>query len=402
MREPLNLIRSDRINGYENKGALFEWSEGKALLSIDRVAYGGKPGALLCYSNPPVHQVGNPGLDAYISGLERLFDERGQFEFLILYGANDAVHAGGDLKESLSRLTATLTAKKEMEVKGVGGKEIDKLYLWADDRLKKGLKLYRLLRKISEYLRVVAVCGGGTRFGGSAEIPLMADYIVGDSRSGMCFSEAMIGLLPGWGGVGRTLTKAGMANAQYMAKTGREVKADKLKKIGIYNEVVTVRSNFPKKQKTDNPETDRKKYQDEIERHNKETGLLLLPAGLDMAVRPSSEIPVVRGKERLELATAVETEEEVARRVDPGNYSHIWGRPLIDVREEIAEMGRPLAPQSIHSLNKLFENYNSKSFDEDRFIEKEMEADAGLYRDARFLTGLTATLEQKVADYRKK
>ncbi|MFO7809118.1 hypothetical protein, partial [Guyparkeria sp.] len=45
------------------------WSEGKAYLVIDRIAFGDSEGAVLCYCNPPVHQVGNPGLDAYLEGL---------------------------------------------------------------------------------------------------------------------------------------------------------------------------------------------------------------------------------------------------------------------------------------------------------------------------------------------
>ena len=41
-----------------------------------------------------------------------------------------------------------------------------------------------------------------------------------------------------------------------------------------------------------------------------------------------------------------------------------------------------------------------KQFDELVFAEKEMKADARLYRDPRFRAGVIATLEQRVADYR--
>ena len=60
MKGPVGLVRSDKIEGYENLGPIYEWSEGKAYLTIDRVSFGGKTGAILCYCNPPVHQVGNP------------------------------------------------------------------------------------------------------------------------------------------------------------------------------------------------------------------------------------------------------------------------------------------------------------------------------------------------------
>ena len=400
MKGPIRLVMSDKIAEYKNLGPIYEWSEGKAYLMIDRVRFKGKVGAVLCYYNPPVHQVGNPGLDAYLEGLDRVFEKRDDLEFLILYGANDPVHAGGDLKESLDRLDKTLEMKKEKEASGASSEEVDELFKWADDRLKKGIGLHGSIRKIAQYLRVVAVCGGGTRFGGSAEIPLMADFLVGDSRSGMCFSEATIGLIPGWSGIARTLIKAGPINAEYMAKTSKEVKANQLKEIGTYNVVVDIPFTFPKRQRTDDPDADKAKYQEDLETHNDETGMLLLPKGLELGTCPAKEIPKVGDKERKTLAIKEDISLEVTRRKDPENYSDLWGKPLREVKDEMAKMGRPLAPQSIEALTNLLEGYDPLKFDENSFVEKEMKADARLYRDPRFRAGLIATLEQKVGDYK--
>jgi len=400
MKGPIRLVRSGTIAEYENFGPAYEWSEGRAYLMIDWVAFKGKAGAILCYNNPPVHQVGNPGLDAYLEGLDTVFDKRDDLTFLIFYGANDPVHAGGDLKESLSKLDRTLEAKKDREAQGASAEEIDQLFEWADARLRKGIALHRSMRKIAEHLRVVAICGGGTRYGGSAEIPLMADYLVGDSRSGMCFSEATIGLIPGWSGIARTLIKAGLTNAEYMAKTSKEVRADQLKKIGIYNEVVDVPFSFAKRQKTNDPESDKAHYQEALEAHNDETGLHLLPEGLRLATCPAQEIPKVAEKGGITLATDKEIAVEVARRRDPENYAHLWGKPTREAAEEIARLGRPLAPQSVEALEGLLAGYEPSTFDEHVFVEKEMKADARLYRDPRFRAGLTATLEQKVCNYR--
>lgn len=400
MKGPVRLVRSDKIAEYKTLGPFYEWSEGKAYLTIDRATFRGKVGILLCYYNPPVHQVGNPGLDAYLEGLDRVFEKRDDFGFLILYGANDPVHAGGDLKESLNRLDRTLEVKSEQEASGASAEEIDQLFDWADNRLKKGIALHGAIRKLAGYLRIIAVCGGGTRFGGSAEIPLMADVLVGDSRSGMCFSEATIGLLPGWSGIARTLVKAGLTNAQYVAMTAKEVKAEQLQEIGTYNVVVEVPFSFPKRQKTDDPEADKARYQEELEAHNEDTGLLLLPKALELATCPVEKIPRAEEKDRVTLATQKEIEREVSRRKDPENYSHLWGKPLSEVKEEIDKTGKPLAPQSIEGLERLFESYGPSQFDEHGFVEREMKADARLYRDPRFREGLTATLEQRVADYR--
>jgi enoyl-CoA hydratase/carnithine racemase len=402
MRGPVQLVRSDRPGeGYRNLGPIYEWSEGKASLAIDRVSFDDTEGAVLCYANPPVHQVGNPGLDAYLAGLERVYDQRKDLRFLVLYGANDPVHAGGDLKESLTRLDATLKTKKEKASAGAPPEEIDQLFDWADNRLKKGIALHALIRKIAETMRVVAVCGGGTRFGGSAEIPLMADVLVGDSRSAMCFSEAMIGLIPGWGGIGRTLIKAGPVNAAYMAMTAREVPADRLKEIGIYNQVVAVPFPFPRREKTGDPDADKANYLSALEVHDEETGMLLLPKALYLAVCPDKEIPRVDTAQRLILATQEDILKEVSVRKNPENYVRLRGRPLREVKDEIQRLGRPLAPQSIRALNRLLKDHDPERFDEHAFVEEEMKADARLYRDPRFRAGLIATLEQTVADYRE-
>jgi enoyl-CoA hydratase/carnithine racemase len=401
MKGPIGLVRSDKISEYENLGPIFEWSEGNAYLMIDNVSFKGKPGAILCYCNPPVHQVGNPGLDAYLEGLNRVFEKRGALEFLILYGANDPVHAGGDLKESLDKLDMTLEKKRAKKSAGASAEEIDRLFDWADNRLKKGIALHGTVRKIARDLRIVAVCGGGTRFGGSAEIPLMADYLVGDSRSGMCFSEAMIGLIPGWAGIARTLIKAGPINAEYMAMTSKEVKADQLKGIGIYNEVVHIPFPFPKRQKTGDREADKASYLEALEAHDDDTGLLLLPIALRIATCPEEDVPKVDEKERLLLATKEEVLKEVARRKEPENYSHLWGKSLREVKDEIGAMGRPLAPQSIDALKRLLGDYDPLNFDEIQFVEREMKADARLYRNKKFRAGLVATLEQNIANYRE-
>jgi len=399
MKGPIRLLRSGKITGLEHLQPIHEWSEGAASLVIDEVSFKGKRGAVLCYSNPPVHQVGNPALDAYLEGLDKVFQKKEALQFLLLCGASDPVHAGGDLKESLEKLDKTLAMKKEKERGGASATEIDQLYEWADRRLEKGIGLHSRLRKLAQHLRVVAVCGGGTRFGGSAEIPLMADYLVGDSRSGMCFSEAMIGLLPGWSGIARALVKAGPENARTMALTGKEVKADKLQAIGIYNLVVEVPLRFPKMPKTGNPKADKAAYAEALATHDVETGMLLLPKGLELATCPPGEIPSAR--DRAVLAKGTELSEEVERRSNPKTYAHLFGKPVKEVNEELGRLGRPLAPQSIEALSALFNRYEASRFDEKAFVREEAAADARLYRDPRFRAGLVATLEQKVADYRE-
>ncbi len=402
MAGPIDIFRTEKIKGVKNLGSVYAWEEGRASLFLDEITTGGAKGGILCYYNPPVHQVGNPGLDAYHAALDAIIENKlDDWSFVIFYGGCDPVHAGGDLKESLNRLTETIEKRRELEKAGRPREEIEALYAWGDKRIEKGVGLYKKVRRVSDHLRTLAICGGGTRFGGSAEIALMTDVLVGDSRSGMCFSEAQIGLIPGWAGVGRAYTKAGMLNARFMASTSREVKAADLKACGIYNAVVEVALPFPKKERTDDPRADKRRYAEALQAHNDEVGAMLAPAALDLATCPAHEIPVVTGKDRKILATDREMEEEVARRVNPMNYEGLWGRPLKEVREEIKRLGKPLAPQSIAELRGLFETYPEGRFDEARFVEDEKQADSRLYRDPRFKLGILATLEQKVADFRE-
>jgi enoyl-CoA hydratase/carnithine racemase len=401
MAGPIDSLRSGKIRGLTHLGSRYEWSEGQAYLYLDAVQYRDAKGGIICYYNPPVHSVGNPGLDAYLEAIKVVSENKGEFQFLILYGGCDPVHAGGDLKESLSKLDKTIETRKEMERSGASAEEIDALYNWGDIRLEKGFALYSGVRALSGDVRFIALCGGGTRFGGSAEVALMVDYLVGDSRSSMCFSEAMIGLLPGWSGVGRTVAKAGLINAKYMAMTSTEVKAPQLKEIGIYNLMVEIPQPFPKFEKTGDKEGDRARYQEALQKHNDEVGMLLLPKALELAVCPQDEIPRVKEASRKELATEGTVAEQVARRKDPETYRDLWGKPLAEVKEPIAKLGRPLAPQSIRALEDLFSGYDPARFNEKEFVRAEMEADARLYRDPRFRAGIIATLEQKVAHFKE-
>ncbi len=402
MAGPIDIFRSGNLSGVENLGSVYAWEEGRASLFLDEITFGGKKGGILCYYNPPVHQVGNPGLDAYHAALDKVAGEKlNEWAFLIFYGGCDPVHAGGDLKESLNRLTETIGKRREMEKAGKPMEEIDALYAWGDRRIEKGVGLYKKIRQLSEDLRTLAICGGGTRFGGSAEITLMTDVLIGDSRSGMCFSEAMIGLIPGWSGVGRAYTKAGYLNAKFMASTSREVKARDLEACGVYNAVVEISDPFPRKERTDDPARDKAHYAEALQEHNNAIGTKLAPVALELATCPRNQVPVRVGKDRKVLATEREIHEEVSRRVDPMTYEGLWGKPLKEVREEIKRLGRPLAPQSIRELNRLFETYPELKFDEEKFVEDEMKADSRLYRDPRFRLGIIATLEQKVADFRE-
>lgn len=400
MQGPARLVRSNEIANYKHLGPLHEWIEGKAYLLVDHVEYRGKQGAVFTYNNPPVHQMGNPALAAYLAGFDALVPLQEELWFLLFYTGCDPVHAGGDLKESLGRLEESNAERNRLQAAGAGREEIDALFGWSDARIDRGFALYKAFRTWSEKLRTVAICGGGTRFGGSAEVPLMADEIVADSRSALCFSESQIGLIPGWGGVGRAITKAGLDNARTMAATCPIVRAHDLDRIGIYNEVVLIDWPLPRQERTDDPEADRARYVAALQKNNDEAGKLLLEAALasasDMAGATYTE-PAKRRK----LADPEQVAAEIARRSNPDSYRDLWGRSLQDARQALKELGKPLAPQSIEKLEALLGTVDPAAWDEEAFIRAEGKADGELYRDPRFIKGILATLQQTVADFRK-
>ncbi len=401
MRAPLRLLRAGAVQKAASRGAIHEWSEGPSLLVLEEVVFRGTPGAVLCYDNPPVHQIGNPGLDAMIEALSKLEARKEEYAFLLLTWPCDPVHAGGDLKESLVRLEATRARRAELEASGATDEEVEALYGWADGRLDKGQALYRLVRRLGRDMRTVAVCGGGMRYGGSAEVNLMADWLVGDSRSGMCFSEAMIGLIPGWSGVGRAVTKAGAVNARLMAQTAREVRAGDLLDIGVYDAVVEVGEPLPRMGRSGDAARDRAEHARALVMHDDAVWPSLVLTALELATSDERDLPhKPRAEERKALASRDEVLAEVARRADPATYSGLWGKPLAEAKDALALVGRPLAPQSVAALDRLLEPAETGRFAEDELVEDEKRADARLYRDPRLEVGIRATLEQKVADFR--
>lgn len=397
MQGPIPVSRATTLEPLTLLNPVYEWTEGASYLLVDRVRYQDRTGVVFTYHNPPVHQMGNPALDAYLgafSEVERLGEG---LSFLILTGTADPVHAGGDLKESLARLRQTRATAAEREAAGDAPAEIDALFRWADARIEKGFALYLAVRRASERLRTVAVCGGGTRFGGSAEVPLLADHRVADTRAALCFSEAQIGLIPGWGGVGRAVSLAGWENAYAMAATCAVVPASDLHRVGLVDRLVEIPEPFPRKERTGDKEADKKAHEAALWEHDARVSPVLLQAALDLAVAPDA--PARHAPAPLLDPDAVR--QEVRRRSDPTTYAELWGRPLRDVREELRRLGKPLAPQSVEALDELFATLPAGSFDEERFIHAEGRADGALYRDPRLERGIVATLEQRVADFRK-
>ena len=86
MHRSINIVK--QIQALYNGVILYEWEEATASLFLGSVRYKAAKGGMLWYSNPPVHQVGNPGLAAYLEALGIVAQKKDDYSFLILSGAN--------------------------------------------------------------------------------------------------------------------------------------------------------------------------------------------------------------------------------------------------------------------------------------------------------------------------
>ena len=78
----------------------------------------------------------------------------------------------------------------------------------------------------------------GAALGGGFEISLACDFRIAVAAVKMGLPETMLGLLPGWGGIPRTMGLIGQARAKRLIFSGAPVSAEKAARIGLIDEVV--------------------------------------------------------------------------------------------------------------------------------------------------------------------
>jgi 3-hydroxypropionyl-coenzyme A dehydratase len=78
----------------------------------------------------------------------------------------------------------------------------------------------------------------GFALGGGLELALACDIRIASDTAKMGQPEVTIGVCPGWGGTQRLQRIVGIAKAKELIYTGRQIKADEAKEIGLVNQVV--------------------------------------------------------------------------------------------------------------------------------------------------------------------
>ena len=82
----------------------------------------------------------------------------------------------------------------------------------------------------------------GFALGGGCEVAMSCDIRIASENARMGQPEVTIGIPPGWGGTQRLMRIVGVAKAKELVYTGKMIKANEAKEIGLVNNVVPLES----------------------------------------------------------------------------------------------------------------------------------------------------------------
>ena len=174
------------------------------------------------------NQSANTMNAAYIASMgatvERLEAERDDIKGVVLTSAKKTFFAGGDLND-LKRVTREHAAEFAVGIREVKSQ----------------------LRRLETLGKPVVAAINGAALGGGLEITLAAHYrvIVDDPKAKLGFPEVKLGLLPGGGGVVRTVRMFGIVDAlMKLLMQGQELRPAKAKEMGLVDEVVATREEL--------------------------------------------------------------------------------------------------------------------------------------------------------------
>ncbi|XP_076223569.1 monolysocardiolipin acyltransferase Mtpalpha [Nomia melanderi] len=110
----------------------------------------------------------------------------------------------------------------------------------AEDGYKVAVGGQEILNDIEKSKKPIVAAIQGSCLGGGLEVALACHYrlAVNDAKTNLALPEVMLGLLPGAGGTQRLPKLTAIPNALDMALTGKNIKADKAKKMGVVDMLV--------------------------------------------------------------------------------------------------------------------------------------------------------------------
>ena len=104
---------------------------------------------------------------------------------------------------------------------------------------------HRTMDRIAAMKKFTIAAVNGFALGGGLELAMSCDIRIGSTNARMGIPETTLGTIPGFGGTQRLARLVGRGMALEMFATGRQVKADEAKEIGLLNKVVASEELLP-------------------------------------------------------------------------------------------------------------------------------------------------------------
>jgi 3-hydroxyacyl-CoA dehydrogenase/enoyl-CoA hydratase/3-hydroxybutyryl-CoA epimerase len=156
--------------------------------------------------------------------VDRLEAEKDDIAGVVITSAKKTLFAGGDLND----------------LRSVTSEHSEEIARFVHDGK-------ALLRRLETLGKPVVAAINGSALGGGLEIALATHYrvVLDDPKIQLGFPEVQLGLLPGAGGVTRTVRMLGIANALVaLLLKGQRVDPEQAKEIGIVDEIVATREDL--------------------------------------------------------------------------------------------------------------------------------------------------------------
>lgn len=119
------------------------------------------------------------------------------------------------------------------------GADIEYMSKISPDESEEYAKLGQLLTSTVENVKQPTIAAiNGFALGGGCELAMSCDIRLASNTAKMGQPEVTIGIPPGWGGTQRLMRIVGIAKAKELVYTGKMIKADEAREIGLVNQVV--------------------------------------------------------------------------------------------------------------------------------------------------------------------
>ena len=119
------------------------------------------------------------------------------------------------------------------------GADIEYMSKISADESEEYAKLGQLVTSTVENVKQPTIAAvNGFALGGGCELAMSCDIRIAANTAKMGQPEVTIGIPPGWGGTQRLMRLVGIAKAKEMIYTGKMIKAEEAREIGLVNHVV--------------------------------------------------------------------------------------------------------------------------------------------------------------------